>query len=138
MDKSKKKKILVISVAVVIVIAIIFFIFTIGKSDDSSTGEKSSSPGNAENLIIGKWELVGSSSCDFSDNTIRINEDETIEGVEDYNTYKYENLEGNEQLIFSGYGDSKRFDFKFNDSNQLEILEEGVSDSLTCTFSKSE
>ena len=141
MNENKKtksgKKGMKIAIVLIAVVLIIMLAFSLSKKGNKNVSEGVG--GNIEKIVVGKWQLVGSSSCDFMDNDLlRINKDKTLEGVSDFNLYQYKNAEGIDHLIFSGYGDSKRFEVGFNGSNQLEILEENVSDSLTCTFEKME
>lgn len=135
-NKKTKKgmKIAIVLIAVVLIIILAFSLSKKGNKNDS--GDVG---GNTEKIVVGKWQLVDSSSCDFMDNDVlRINKDKTLEGVSDFNLYEYKNAEGIDHLVFSGYGDSKRFEVRVNGLNQLEVLEENVSDSLTCTFEKME
>lgn len=129
-DKNKKnKKIIAVVVAAVSIVLIFVLISTLSKNTKDDVGKK----------VIGKWQLTDSTSCDFlDDDLLRINPDNSLEGVSDFNTYKFVDTEGIDHLVFSGYGDSKRFEINFKSSNELEILEENVSDSLTCTFEKME
>ena len=133
MNENKKnntnKKGLTIAIALVAVVLIVALIFSLTKNSKEDVGK----------MVVGKWQLVDTTSCDFLDNDLlRINQDKSLEGVSDFNTYKFVDIEEMDHLVFSGYGDSKRFEVNFNDSNQLEVLEENVSDSLTCTFEKME
>lgn len=122
----KKKKSKIVLTSIVVLIIALFVGCTSNKKEDVKT-------------LQGKWLLTNDTDCDFlDDDVLRINDDKTLEGVSDYNEFSLSDEEGVNHMIFKGYGDSKRFEYKFNKTNQLEVLEENVSDSLTCIFEKAD
>lgn len=119
----------IIIVAVLVIFVVLFFIKNVGGQ-------------NLEKKIIGQWAVTeGNTGCETDlENGIRINGNGTIEGIDGFKKYEIEETEqGFSYLIASGgYEDITRYKVNFNEDDLLVVLEEDVSEGLTCYFEKVE
>lgn len=126
---NKKKLTVGIVVGAVLLFVILFFANnTVGQS--------------VEKKIVGQWDSVPvNGGCESGlENGIRINDNGTIEGIEGFKKYEIEETEQEySHLIASGgYEDITRYKVSFTEDDLLVVLEEDVSDVLTCYFEKVE
>ena len=97
-----------------------------------------SNKNTVEKKLVGKWEITKDKAlCDFVDgDTLRINSDNTIENLIDYEEYSIDDTEENYHLVVKGFGETNRFIFSFNDDELLEMYEQDSEEDLFCTLKK--
>ena len=87
--------------------------------------------------IVGKWKVTEDETlCDFVDgDLLRINKDNSIENLIDYEEYSVDETEGNHQLVVKGFGETSRFIVNLKD-DVLKMYEQDSEEDLFCTLKK--